>query len=214
MMGTRKNDRPGLILTKDFLLEHYVRLGKTTTQISNEIGISNHSTVRNALIRHGIPRRKSGHTPGRRWSAGNSKYVGEMSGSYFYGIKKGAESRGFEFLITAEQAWDAFVSQGGRCALSGCEIEFAPYQSWKGPRPTASLDRIDSKRGYVFENIQWVHKTLNAMKMDLEEGEFVEWCRMVVQHHDASQGQNGRVGHDHGPGGKKAVGQRDDLLLR
>ena len=37
---------------------------------------------------------------------------------------------------------------------------------------TASLDRIDSSKGYTEDNIQWVHKDVNQMKMDLPEQRF------------------------------------------
>jgi hypothetical protein len=44
---------------------------------------------------------------------------------------------------------------------------------------TASLDRIDSSKGYVEGNVQWVHKRINIMKNDLSDSEFIEWCRVV-----------------------------------
>ena len=46
---------------------------------------------------------------------------------------------------------------------------------------TASLDRIDSNKGYVTDNIQWVHKDINYMKSDLDEQQFIHYCRLVVQ---------------------------------
>ena len=45
---------------------------------------------------------------------------------------------------------------------------------------TASLDRIDSSRGYVPENVQWVHKVINRMKGTLSDDEFKSWCRTVA----------------------------------
>lgn len=49
---------------------------------------------------------------------------------------------------------------------------------------TASLDRIDSSKGYVIGNVQWVHKTINTMKMDLANSEFIKLCQMVAKNHD------------------------------
>jgi hypothetical protein len=54
-----------------------------------------------------------------------------------------------------------------------------------GHRGTASLDRIDSTLGYVTGNVQWVHKSVNHMKSDTPEEEFVEWCRRIVAHSDS-----------------------------
>ena len=44
-----------------------------------------------------------------------------------------------------------------------------------------SLDRIDSKKGYVKGNVQWVHKTVNRLKMDLSEEELMYWCNLIVR---------------------------------
>lgn len=44
---------------------------------------------------------------------------------------------------------------------------------------TASLDRIDSNKGYNKENIQWVHKYINKMKMDFNQDYYIEMCRKV-----------------------------------
>ena len=48
--------------------------------------------------------------------------------------------------------------------------------------PTASLDRKDSSLGYTLDNIQWVHRTVNKIKLDLQQDEFVEWCKRVAAH--------------------------------
>jgi hypothetical protein len=47
---------------------------------------------------------------------------------------------------------------------------------------TASLDRIDSKLGYIPGNIQWVHKTINRMKVNLPEEDFVYFCRLITDY--------------------------------
>jgi len=47
---------------------------------------------------------------------------------------------------------------------------------------TASLDRINSVRGYEPDNVQWVHKTVNFMKQALSDKELLEWCQKIVDH--------------------------------
>lgn len=47
---------------------------------------------------------------------------------------------------------------------------------------TASLDRKDSLRGYEPDNVQWVHKTVNLIKWELSEEEFLEWCSKITKH--------------------------------
>ena len=46
---------------------------------------------------------------------------------------------------------------------------------------TASLDRIDSNKGYTIDNVQWVHKDINKMKMDLEEDVFIDNCKLIIE---------------------------------
>ncbi len=45
---------------------------------------------------------------------------------------------------------------------------------------TASLDRIDSSRGYTLDNIQWVHKDLNKMKTNYPNDYFIKMCKYVA----------------------------------
>lgn len=69
------------------------------------------------------------------------------------------------------------------CALSGLPIRIA--NTIKGDmhgETTASLDRIDSKKGYTKDNVQWVHKWINRMKWDLDQGEFITLCEAVVKY--------------------------------
>jgi len=105
------------------------------------------------------------------------KGYGEISGYKFRKIKDAALSRNLEFNITIEQIWNLFLKQDRVCILSGIPIEFGTKGGQLG---TASLDRIDSKKGYTIDNVQWVHKHINTMKMDLEEEYFILLCSKVA----------------------------------
>ena len=85
-------------------------------------------------------------------------------------------SRTLDFSISIEYAWELYQNQKGRCALSGLDISFPKTVSDYGD---ASLDRIDSAKGYIEGNVQWVHKDLNKMKFDLPEDRFIELCILV-----------------------------------
>lgn len=50
----------------------------------------------------------------------------------------------------------------------------------KAKESTASLDRIDSSKPYVKDNVQWVHKVVNNMKWDFDQNEFIEWCKIIA----------------------------------
>lgn len=93
-------------------------------------------------------------------------------------IRSNAAKRGIEFQITAEQAFQLFQKQNGRCALSKVAIDLPLTNAATG---TASLDRIDSSVGYLAGNVQWVHKDINMMKGSLPQETFVSWCRLVAE---------------------------------
>lgn len=103
----------------------------------------------------------------------------EISNVYYSRVKRGAKDRGFDFNITIEQMWEKFIEQKRRCALSGVKIMFAPTNKTKHLQ-TASLDRIDSNLGYKLDNIQWIHKHLNAMKWKISNEDFIGWCIEVA----------------------------------
>jgi hypothetical protein len=46
---------------------------------------------------------------------------------------------------------------------------------------TASIDRIDSSKGYILGNIQWVHKDVNFMKRTYSQEYFVKMCKLITE---------------------------------
>ena len=52
-----------------------------------------------------------------------------------------------------------------------------------------SLDRIDSRQGYVTGNVQWVCWAANLMKQALDEADFLKWCRRIALHAQAKAKQ-------------------------
>jgi len=102
---------------------------------------------------------------------------GEISGDYFSNIKRGAKARSLDFNITIEYIWDLFIKQNRECKLSGIKINLSPNLSRE--EQTASLDRIDSKVGYIPENVQWVHKDINFLKNKYSEEYLLKICKMI-----------------------------------
>jgi hypothetical protein len=103
---------------------------------------------------------------------------------YFYEIKKQAEKREIEFKLTKEYLTELFISQNHKCKLSGLDITM-PTCCKEKKYKTASLDRIDSNIGYIENNVQWVHKNINYMKMDLEQEIFIELCKKITEYQNA-----------------------------
>lgn len=101
--------------------------------------------------------------------------VGEMSGEYwrrvFWRCKK--SKKNLECTISKEEAYQIYLKQNNTCALSGLPISFKDK--------SASIDRIDSNKGYIQGNIQWVHKDINVIKLDYSEEEFFHLIKTIYE---------------------------------
>jgi hypothetical protein len=117
-------------------------------------------------------RRRSGH--------------GEITGFQYSRIRTNARDRDLPFDVSIQYLWELFEQQGRRCALSGRELVFKDYRTEARvngkTKMTASLDRIDSSKGYVIGNVQWVHKDINQMKWQFTQEYFIEICQKVVDY--------------------------------
>lgn len=111
------------------------------------------------------------------------KGFGEISGEVYSGIKNCADSRNIEFKVSIEYIWNLFLSQNRKCALTDIELIFQKRGEEARNRglKTASLDRIDSKKGYIEGNVQWVHKDVNRMKREYTQERFIEICLKVAE---------------------------------
>ena len=109
------------------------------------------------------------------------KCYGDISGSFYSQIRKGARERNIEFDVSIEDLYSLFVNQEKRCSLTGVDlsIQRSAKKHYQG-LTTASLDRIDRTKGYVEGNIQWVHKKVNFMKQSMNNQELLAWCEKVV----------------------------------
>ena len=79
--------------------------------------------------------------------------------------------------------WGLYVLQDKRCALSGVPIEFGTNRVVGRIEKTASLDRIDSDKGYVKGNVQWVHKDVNVMKRAISQERFIQLANQIANKH-------------------------------
>lgn len=107
---------------------------------------------------------------------------GCISGAMWYAIRHNARVRNIPFEVTIEQAWTLFEQQEQRCGLTGVPIIISPRTSsaMSTSTTTASIDRIDNERGYIANNIQWVHRDINQMKGVFTTSRFLEICRAVT----------------------------------
>ena len=81
---------------------------------------------------------------------------------------------------TGDISWKKIASDAAEMLIAvGCVV-LAPFLA--GPDYTGRLDRIDSKKGYVPGNVQWVYKPVNMMKWKLSQKEFIHICHLVTEY--------------------------------
>lgn len=103
-------------------------------------------------------------------------YVGKLSKDAFNKIKNNAKNRSISFEVDMQYLWNLYEKQNGICALSGLNIEFSMRVKDKR---TASIDRIDSNKGYIEGNLQWIHKDINRMKCNFDQIKFIKLCKLI-----------------------------------
>lgn len=106
--------------------------------------------------------------------------VGDISGGWWHrhisNKIQGNRRKGILIEITKQDAWDQYIKQQGKCALTGIPIKISMIST----ENTASIDRINNNGHYAKDNIQWVHKHINFMKWIHEQDYFIDLCRKVA----------------------------------
>lgn len=105
----------------------------------------------------------------------------ELTGSFFSSMQRNAKVRDLSFKVSAKYIYEILINQNKRCALSGVEIILSGWFSDRN-KNNASLDRIDSSKGYTKDNVQWVHKDINFMKSNKSDKEFINLCKQVAKY--------------------------------
>lgn len=104
----------------------------------------------------------------------------EISGGYLRRIKSGAKSRNIEYNVSNIYLWNLYIKQNRKCTITGFDIGFTTNYANDVKSQTASLDRIDSTKGYIEGNVQWVYKVINMMKTVLPQECFIEICNVIA----------------------------------
>jgi hypothetical protein len=163
----------GNLLAVEYSHTNKIEYWKFECELCNEIGI----------------RRKPDVMRGKTTSCGCQKNVGlkngqwlgynEIDGRIFGHYKKNAKKRGIEFDITIKDMYDQFLVQNKKCPYTNYDLILSASSMCRRTPKNASLDRIDSNKGYLKGNIQWVYKKINILKNDLSHHEFIDLCHTV-----------------------------------
>jgi len=109
----------------------------------------------------------------------NWKGIKEIPGSWIRKFQR-KDRKQKEFSITKEYVYDLWNKQNKKCALSNLPIDFKNLENSRWLVCSASLDRIDSSKGYVEGNVQLVHKDINRMKNDFNQDYFIKICKLIA----------------------------------
>lgn len=103
---------------------------------------------------------------------------------YLRDIPKRAEKKKLEFDLTEEFIKDLLeVKQNNKCAITGCPIKVKSKNKESFLYETASLDRIDSSKGYTKDNVNWVMLGINYMKIDCSVEELIKTLDLIKEHY-------------------------------
>ena len=98
-----------------------------------------------------------------------------ISGVIWSNLISNSKNRNLVLEITPDDIYEQFIKQNKKCALTGIDL----IMSFDMKSSTISVDRIDSKLGYIKSNIQIVHKLINQCKMDHSDEMFYNLCKKV-----------------------------------
>ena len=91
------------------------------------------------------------------------------------------KKRGSEYDITLDDLLNQWKKQKGLCVYSGLKLTH-PIDG--GDNLTkASLDRIDSNKGYVKDNIQFISIACNHAKNNMSHEEMIMFCENITKHY-------------------------------
>jgi hypothetical protein len=107
-----------------------------------------------------------------------------LSSARAHSRQRSGESQ--ECSITLKDLKEQWDKQQGICPYTGWVLDNPSSSKWGPNYPShaarASLDRIDSSKGYVVGNVQFVAKIANFAKHGFDESVLFEFCKAVVEY--------------------------------
>lgn len=117
-----------------------------------------------------------------------SQYSNNRANEYsqFKYYLKGPKARYKECLITVEDLKNQWEKQNGICPYTGIKLILTTHTKViKDPIYRASLDRIDSSKGYIIDNIQFISLPINYMKNTMSHEQTLDLCKIISKFHNS-----------------------------
>jgi hypothetical protein len=95
-----------------------------------------------------------------------------------------AKRKGIDFDLDYEFLVVLYEQQGGKCFYSGRKMISKKVYNSQTELEGCSIDRIDSSKGYVRDNVVLCCWQANIMKAQLSHEELIQWCKDVINNGD------------------------------
>lgn len=117
-------------------------------------------------------KRNIGHFPNTKYPPGNN---------FKYYIRNAKKRLQFEFNLDLEYLKEIWENQKGICPYSKVQLILNSHSiRHKDMRYNASLDRIDSSKGYVKGNVQFISASINYMKNIMSHSDCIEFLQQIT----------------------------------
>lgn len=94
--------------------------------------------------------------------------------------KRNAKNKKLEFDLDVDYIKQLWENQNGKCFYTGLPMLLAAHNHLKEFKPDyASLDRIDSSKGYIKGNVKFVCLSINYAKNSFSEEDFVGFLKRL-----------------------------------
>ena len=158
--------------------------GADNNKVGRTMWLCNCDCGRQKIVSTKLLKNGESSSCGCNWRVQNKKHsswkgFGDIPKDFYSNVKRGAKSRNIDFNITIEYLWELLLKQGYKCALSGLDLQFGEKRK-DNQNKSISLDRIDSSVGYIYGNVQFIHKHINIMKNKFDESYFIELCKNIT----------------------------------
>jgi hypothetical protein len=98
-----------------------------------------------------------------------------------YNAKTRAVKKNIEFDLTKEFLEELLDSSEMKCSVTGLEMNLECHSRKKANPFKCSIDRIDSSRGYLQDNVRFVCWAVNQMKADRTDEELKFWVESIYK---------------------------------
>lgn len=112
----------------------------------------------------------------------NMHYVRYLEKIFSY-LLRNCRKRYKECTLTLSDLQEQWDKQNGICPYSGIKLNIPTYKkNHNNPIYTASVDRIDSSKGYIPGNIQFVSTCINYMKNNMSDSDTRLMCKYIAEY--------------------------------